>query len=175
MLGPSLQGVHRVAILSDAEPRPHVIRRCRSGALADFQQWHGDCHLAAAIGMARIMRHGPERGRKVFRGVGSVILGREGHRNQWGASARAILRRIEAFTAERVCDQRLGFVILPSHAAGVQAVADLSRRSLTNESRASLAEQFLIAVADGAGVERLVQRRVRMFYAVPVAATLVSA
>jgi hypothetical protein len=54
-------------------------------------------------------------------------------------------------------------------------MGNIARRGLADESCASLAEEFLIAVADGAGVEGLVQCRVRVLCAVPVAATLVSA
>ena len=111
---------------------------------------------APAVGVARIMRHGPERGRKIFRGIGAMILGREGHGHQRRASARAIFRCIEAFATKRMRDQRLGLVILSSHAAGVEAVGDIAGRGLADEPRAALAEQFLIAVADGAGVEGLV-------------------
>ncbi len=57
-------------------------------------------------------------------------------------------------------DECLGLVILPPHAASVEAVRDVSRRSLADEPCPALAEELLIAVADRPGVERLVQRRV---------------
>ncbi len=156
------------------------------------------------------MRHGPERGRKIFRGIGAMILGREGdgwrlaaavasnfqrrrqtgwrkivatalgrtkglHRHQRRAPPRTVLRAIQAFAPQRVSDKRLGLIILPSHAAGVEAVRDVTRRSLADEPCAALAEEFLIAVADGTSVEGLIERRMRVLYAVPVAATLVRA
>jgi hypothetical protein len=69
-----------------------------------------------------------------------------------------------------VGDQRLGLVILPPHPAGVEAMGDIARGGLAHQSGAALAEQFLIAVADGAGIKGLVQRGVRILYPVPVAA-----
>ena len=174
VLRPSLERKHRIAVLPDADPGARVIGR-DARALAYFLEGNGDSHLPAAIGVGVVVRHGAERWRQVFRGIGAVILGREGDRYQRRTSARTIFTAIEALAAKGVGDERLGLVILSPHAAGVEAVRDIARRSLADESRAALAKELLVAVADCARVERLVQGRVWMLYAVPVAATLVSA
>jgi hypothetical protein len=54
-------------------------------------------------------------------------------------------------------------------------VRDVARRCLADQPCPALAEQFLIAVFDGTGVEGLVQRRMRVLYAFLVAATLIRA
>ena len=86
-------GGERTDDLAVTALQPHLVARVLG---------EGHRHLPAAIGVALVMRHGPQGRRQVFRRVGAVILGGEGDGRRLTAAVASDLERRRQFRRREV-------------------------------------------------------------------------